>query len=81
MCFSSASLVGKVCDLFHSLRDLICVLAILVAGAAQADSWDEAIAKVERSAAEYFDYAVEVGGTSWAGTMYNGDLIPANWTV
>lgn len=39
---------------------------------ARADSWDEAIANVERSAKEYFEYAVEVGGTSWAGTMYNG---------
>lgn len=61
--------------MFHSLRGLVCLatfLAYLVAGAARADSWDKAIANVEKSAAEYFDYAVEVGGTSWAGTMYNG---------
>jgi hypothetical protein len=67
--------VEKEYDLFHSLRDLVCLtsfLACLVAGVARADSWDEAITAVEKSAAEYFTYAVEVGGTSWAGTMYNG---------
>jgi hypothetical protein len=50
----------------------IMLLTCFVAGAARADSWDEAIATVEQSASEYFEYAVEVGGTSHAGTMYNG---------
>ena len=44
----------------------------LFVGPANADGWDKAIAKVKKSAEEYFTYAVEVGGTSWAGTMYNG---------
>jgi hypothetical protein len=44
----------------------------LVSSPARADSWDDAIAAVERSATEYFDYAVKVGGTSFAGTAYNG---------
>jgi len=75
VCFSKSSLVEKEFDLFHSLRDLACLVPVLtcfVVGEVQADSWDEAIATVEKSAAEYFDYAVEVGGTSWAGSMYNG---------
>jgi hypothetical protein len=50
----------------------VLLLACLIAGPAKSDSWDAAITKVEKSAAEYFDYAVEVGGTSWVGTMYNG---------
>lgn len=39
---------------------------------AQTVSWNAAIERVEASAEEYFEYAVRVGGTSWAGTMYNG---------
>jgi hypothetical protein len=50
----------------------VMLLTCFVAGTARADSWDEAIATVEQSASEYFEYAVEVGGTSHAGTMYNG---------
>lgn len=44
----------------------------ILAGSAHAISWTEAIDNVENTAKKYFDYAVEVGGTSWAGTMYNG---------
>lgn len=61
--------------MFPSLRNLastVSFLTCLLAGAARADSWDKAIETVEQSAAEYFEYAVEVGGTSHAGTMYNG---------
>ncbi|WP_282078637.1 hypothetical protein [Epibacterium ulvae] len=39
---------------------------------AQGTSWNTAIQRVERSSKEYFDYAVDVGGTSWAGSAYNG---------
>lgn len=42
------------------------------ANEARADSWDEAIAAVSERADQYHKYAVTVGGTSWAGTMYNG---------
>ena len=38
---------------------------------ARRDSWEEAIRRVEASAREYHDYAVEVGGTGWAGAMYS----------
>ena len=51
---------------------LVMLLACLLSGPARADNWEKAIATVERSAAKYFEYAVEVGGTSFAGTMYNG---------
>lgn len=69
------SFFGKEFDLFHLLRVLfssVIFLTCLVVGTARADSWDEAIATVEQFASEYFEYAVEVGGTSFAGTMYNG---------
>lgn len=50
-----------------------CVASLMfLAGAAHAVSWTDAIENVERAAKEYREYAVEVGGTSWAGTMYNG---------
>jgi hypothetical protein len=48
------------------------LLICFVSGPARADSWSGAIATVERSASKYFEYAVEVGGTSYAGSMYNG---------
>ena len=47
---------------------LLCVTASV----AQGTSWETAIQRVEQSSKEYFDYAVDVGGTSWAGTAYNG---------
>ena len=39
---------------------------------AHAVSWEKAILAVQEKADRYQEYAVEVGGTSWAGTMYNG---------
>lgn len=36
-------------------------------------NWETAIQRVEQSSKEYFDYAVDVGGTSWA---VDGDLCP-----
>lgn len=42
------------------------------ASVAQGTSWETAIQRVEESSKEYFNYAVDVGGTSWAGTAYNG---------
>lgn len=39
---------------------------------AETISWERAIASVEASARNYRNYAVKTGGTSWAGTMYNG---------
>lgn len=57
------------------MRKLVCVLVlqllISTASVAQGTSWEAAIQRVEQSSKEYFDYAVEVGGTSWAGTAYN----------
>lgn len=41
-------------------------------GFSQEISWKTAIDRVERSSRQYRDFAVEVGGTSWAGTAYNG---------
>ena len=51
---------------------LVLQLLIATASVAQGTSWEPAIQRVEQSSKEYFDYAVEVGGTSWAGTAYNG---------
>ena len=53
----------------------LCVFATavpLLPSKASAGGWEDAIATVAKSADEYFAYAVDVGGTSWAGTMYNG---------
>ncbi len=44
---------------------------IPVEGFSQDVSWETAMEKVEKSAKEYRDYAVNAG-TDWAGTMYNG---------
>lgn len=51
---------------------LVLQLLVLTASAAQGTSWETAIQRVEQTSKEYFDYAVEVGGTSSAGTAYNG---------
>jgi hypothetical protein len=53
---------------------LLIALPLLMTAEANAErsSWNVAVERVEASAAEYFEYAVRVGGTSWAGTMYNG---------
>jgi hypothetical protein len=48
------------------------LLSQFLASEARANSWEEAIAEVSKRAEQYHEYAVEVGGTSWAGTMYNG---------
>jgi hypothetical protein len=50
----------------------VILVTCFVSSGARADGWDKAITAVEQSATEYFEYAVEVGGTSFAGTMYNG---------
>lgn len=51
---------------------LLLQLVSATASVAQGTSWETAIQRVEESSKEYFDYAVDVGGTSWAGTAYNG---------
>jgi len=51
---------------------LLLSLVWATASLSQGVSWETAIQRVEQSSKEYFDYAVEVGGTSWAGTAYNG---------
>lgn len=51
---------------------LTIAIGILGAPAAAQTGWDAAILKVEAAAKKYHAYAVDVGGTSWAGTMYNG---------
>jgi hypothetical protein len=51
---------------------IVSFLAQLVASEATATSWEKAIETVSKKAEEYHNYAVDVGGTSWAGTMYNG---------
>ena len=56
---------------FVTMKSLVIFLS-MISAQAQADSWDEAISKVQSAASEYFDYAVKVGGTSHAGSMYNG---------
>lgn len=55
-----------------SLSIVISIFAQLFAHETTAASWDDAIEVVSEKAEEYHDYAVAVGGTSWAGTMYNG---------
>lgn len=50
----------------------IALFLSLLSGQVRADGWDDAISNVQRSASEYFDYAVKMGGTSHAGSMYNG---------
>lgn len=55
-------------------KDLF-VFLVLFSGAAQAinaTSWEDSIRKVNAAAEKYYNYAVKIGGTSWAGTMYNG---------
>jgi hypothetical protein len=42
------------------------------ASPAAAVDWETAIERVQQASEDYFEYASEVGGTSWAGTMYNG---------
>ena len=62
-------------NLQKHLRQCLVVLLFLAnpsLGAANTISWDKAIETVSKKAEEYYDYAVKVGGTSWAGTMYNG---------
>lgn len=39
---------------------------------AAAADWEMAIERVQKASEAYFEYAKEAGGTSWAGTMYNG---------
>jgi hypothetical protein len=58
-------------SLFHLI---ISLLAVTIGSKleAQSISWESAIERVEASAEEYREYAVRVGGTSWAGSMYNG---------
>lgn len=51
---------------------LILIFAMFCFGNAQAASWEKSIRRVDAAAKNYYNYAVEVGGTSWAGTMYNG---------
>ena len=51
---------------------VVSVLAQFLPGKALAGRWEDAIETVTNSADEYHEYAVEVGGTGWAGTMYNG---------
>ncbi len=56
-------------------KKLILPLILVLVGSqvgAQTARWEVAIERVEASADEYFEYAVRTGGTSWAGTMYNG---------
>lgn len=65
--------VNSILGFNRSVKPLLMVIALgSMCATARADSWDEAIAIVERSAQDYFDYAVEVGGTGFAGSMYNG---------
>ena len=59
------------CRLILALYLLILSVALLP-GKAAAGGWEDAIETVSKSADAYFTYAVEVGGTRWAGTMYNG---------
>lgn len=54
------------------LATLVVIAALGTPVGAQSVSWQAAIDRVEASADEYREYAVRVGGTSWAGTMYNG---------
>lgn len=56
---------------FVTIKSIAIILS-LISAQVRADSWDEAISKVQSAASEYFDYAVKVGGTSHAGSMYNG---------
>lgn len=48
------------------------LLTLVASVPAHAVDWEEAIRKVSESQRAYREYAVELGGTSWAGTMYNG---------
>ena len=57
---------------FMTLTVPMILIALGTPVSAQSVSWEAAIEQVEASAEEYFEYAVRVGGTSWAGTMYNG---------
>lgn len=51
---------------------MFAIFATFMPSKASANGWEDAIETVAKSAEEYFEYAVDVGGTSWAGTMYNG---------
>lgn len=57
---------------FTRLTTLMLFFSVAASVSAQSVSWEAAIEQVEASAEKYFEYAVRVGGTSWAGTMYNG---------
>lgn len=54
------------------VRVALVLLFAVLGSTGWAASWEDAIRNVEASARKYHDYAVEVGGTSWAGAMYNG---------
>ena len=56
---------------FLSRSPLLAFFLVWIAQHSHAMNWDKAISAVQEKADLYHEYAVEVGGTSWAGAMYN----------